>query len=100
MNDFYGQLFSEHERALLLALMLEAKIIPFYTPNYDLNKTFEQFSPEQTRIMKRKFRKIWRKIAKQRRLIVNKHHNISAYSKRIFVFNQFRSKLSLILDLD
>lgn len=46
--------------------MIKAGLMPWESNTHDINKLLEGFSPEESRKMRRKFRKIWRKELKRR----------------------------------
>lgn len=57
MNDF--------EKAILYHIAFDAGILPIEDINTDINRSLSSVSPEEARVFKRKFRKIWRKAIKK-----------------------------------
>lgn len=55
----------DHERAVLMATMFEAGIIPLEQgeTSFDMKRVLAQLPPEEAHKLKRKFRKVWRKLA-------------------------------------
>jgi len=58
---------SDIKRFLVHNAMFEAGIVPIdiETISYDIGRALKDLSPEDARKYKRKFRKLWRKIAKK-----------------------------------
>ena len=58
---------NEHDRMLVHAACHMVGIAPLgNVMAHDMNRVLSTISPEEARVMKRKFRKLWRKIAKER----------------------------------
>lgn len=57
----------EHERAVLMAAMFEAGLLPIEAgeAGLDMRRVLAQLPPEEAHKMKRKFRKVWRKLAEK-----------------------------------
>ncbi len=55
----------ETERAVLMTVMFQAGILPLEDAQHDQRRVLEQMDPAEARKLKRKFRKVWRKLAKQ-----------------------------------
>ena len=55
----------EHERAVLMAAMFESGLLPIEAgeAGLDMRRVLAQLPPEEAHKMKRKFRKVWRKLA-------------------------------------
>jgi hypothetical protein len=53
------------EKAFIYSVMFELGILPIEDPGFDARRTLAQMSKDETQIVKRKFRKLWRKYAKQ-----------------------------------
>lgn len=53
------------DRALIYAVMLEHGIVPIEDPTFDMRRALATLPPEEARAIKRRFRKMWRKLAKQ-----------------------------------
>lgn len=61
-------LLKDHERAVLTALMFERGLIPIDNTSHDMSRALDQLTPEDARKLKRKFRKVWRRLARQEAL--------------------------------
>lgn len=55
----------DHERAVLSAVMFEAGVVPIDNTNHDMRRGLKELPPDDARALKRKFRKVWRKLAKE-----------------------------------
>lgn len=53
------------DRAFIYHVMFQAGIVPMETPDMDMTRPLKDISPEEARVFKRKFRKVWRKLAKK-----------------------------------
>ena len=53
------------DRAMLQAVMFQLGIIPIENTNHDMRRPLKQLSPEESRVLKRKFRKLWRKAMRE-----------------------------------
>ncbi len=51
----------EVDRAIIQAVMFQCGILPMEKTALDMRRALSQLSPEEARILKRKFRKVWRK---------------------------------------
>lgn len=56
------------ERALISATGFEAGIVPIENPEHDFSRILAQLPADEALRLKRKFRKLWRKAAKEDRL--------------------------------
>lgn len=53
------------DRAFIYHVMFEAGIVPMETPDMDMTRPLKDTSPEEARVLKRKFRKVWRRLVKK-----------------------------------
>jgi len=49
------------DRAIIQTVMFQSGILPMEKTDLDMRRALQQLSPEEARILKRKFRKLWRK---------------------------------------
>lgn len=59
----------DNERALMMAAMFESGVIPITDANnvmHDFKRVLNQLPPDEALKLKRKFRKVWRKLAKSK----------------------------------
>lgn len=49
------------DRAIIQAVMFQSGILPMEKTDLDMRRALQQLSPEEARVLKRKFRKLWRK---------------------------------------
>lgn len=54
------------DKAFIYTIMFEFGILPIEDPVLDMRVPLRQLAPEQARIVKRKFRKLWRKLVRDR----------------------------------
>jgi hypothetical protein len=54
---------NEVERLFIYHSMISAGIIPLEDPDVNVNKVLKTLSPEDAKKLKRKFRKLWRRLA-------------------------------------
>ena len=54
------------EKFLLTSKMLESGIVPIENATHDISRAFKNVSADEARVLKRKFRKMWRKELKSR----------------------------------
>lgn len=54
----------DNERALLQALMFQEGVLPIEVVRHDMRRYLDQMSPDDARKVRRKFRKLWRKLAR------------------------------------
>ncbi len=52
------------DKAFIHSVMFELGILPIEDPTLDMRVPLRQLSPEEARVVKRKFRKMWRKCMK------------------------------------
>lgn len=52
------------DKAFIHQVMFELGILPIEDPTLDMRVPLKQLSPEEARVLKRKFRKLWRKCMK------------------------------------
>lgn len=52
------------DKAFIHSVMFELGILPIEDPTLDMRVPLRQLSPEEARVIKRKFRKMWRKCMK------------------------------------
>lgn len=50
------------DRTFIQYVMLNLGILPIENPKHDMRRGLRQLPPEEARVMKRKFRKLWRKM--------------------------------------
>lgn len=50
------------DKAFIHSVMFELGILPIEDPTLDMRVPLRQMSPEEARVIKRKFRKLWRKL--------------------------------------
>lgn len=67
LPPFSREQFRDVDRALLSAAGFEAGIIPIEQPEHDMTRVLAQLSPEDAQKMKRKFRKLWRKMVREKK---------------------------------
>lgn len=53
------------DRAFIHAVHFEQGIVPIEDPVLDIRRALKELPPEEQRILKRKFRKLWRKLMKE-----------------------------------
>lgn len=53
------------DKAFIHSVMFEMGILPIEDPTLDMRVPLRQLSPEEARVIKRKFRKLWRRLMKQ-----------------------------------
>lgn len=58
------KLINENEKTLLTIAMLRDGVIPIENTVHDMNRSLDSLSKDDSRKTKRKFRKLWRKLAK------------------------------------
>lgn len=54
------------DKAFIHTVMFELGILPIEDPVLDMRVPLRQLTPEEARVVKRKFRKLWRKLARDR----------------------------------
>lgn len=59
------ELLRDVDKAFISTVMFELGIIPIEDPNLDMRVPLKQLSPDEARVLKRKFRKLWRKYMKR-----------------------------------
>ncbi len=80
----------ETERAILVTAMFNAGIIPIEETPHDMTRVLSQLPIEDARKLKRKFRKVWRKLAKAEQLKQNQ-----GKSKKVQIGSQYgKNKLN------
>lgn len=52
------------DRAFIHSVMFQLGILPIEDPLLDMRRPLKDISPEEARVLKRKFRKLWRKAAR------------------------------------
>lgn len=55
---------NDAELALLQALMFQQGVLPIEQVRHDMRRMLDQLPPDEARKLKRKFRKLWRKLAR------------------------------------
>lgn len=53
------------DRAIIQAVMFEQGILPMEKTHFDMRRVLAQLSPDEARVLKRKFRKLWRQAMKK-----------------------------------
>lgn len=53
------------DKAFIHSIMFEMGVLPIEDPTLDMRVPLRQMTPEEARVIKRKFRKLWRKCMKQ-----------------------------------
>lgn len=53
------------DKAFIHSVMFEMGILPIEDPTLDMRVPLRQLSPEEARVIKRKFRKLWRRLMKR-----------------------------------
>lgn len=53
------------DRAFIVTVMFQCGIIPMEKTDFDMRRALSQLPPEEARILKRKFRKLWRKAMRE-----------------------------------
>jgi hypothetical protein len=53
------------DRAFIHAVMFELGILPMESTTLDMERALKQLTPDEQRLLKRKFRKLWRKAMKK-----------------------------------
>jgi len=98
LNFFAAQVYTQH-------LMIEAGIIPyskyvnmFYETNFfknsiNIDASMKKLSPEEQRVVKRKFRKLWKKVYKQstrrlKRTLGLSNRTLQLEAKKVFIKNK------------
>jgi hypothetical protein len=57
--------FDEVSRAMIMAVMFQAGILPLEKTTLDMRRALSQLPVEEARILRRKFRKLWRRALKK-----------------------------------
>jgi hypothetical protein len=53
------------DKAFIHSIMFEMGVLPIEDPTLDMRVPLRQMTPEESRVIKRKFRKLWRKCMRQ-----------------------------------
>lgn len=53
------------DRAIIQSVMFECGILPMEKVTLDMRRALQQLSPDEARVLKRKFRKLWRKAMRE-----------------------------------
>ena len=59
-----NRILRDHERAVMSASMFEEGLLPIDNISHDMRRALDQLPKDEARKLKRRFRKVWRKLAK------------------------------------
>lgn len=76
----------DHEKAVLSAAMFEEGVLPIDDTYHDMRRALDQLPADEARKIKRRFRKVWRKLARQE---AEEHSRVNVAGQQSWLKNRY-----------